>query len=141
MRSLFLIISLAFLQQTLMAALAEKEGYYVTMQDDTIHGIIKVRIDYLEELYYFRIQYGAFFEDSLGNLTALKPDDVKSFSFYHMYHYVKFVSLEYDMNYRIFLHAINEEGAVKLYVHYRNVVDTRTDYGSLAYYLLMRNRV
>lgn len=136
MRSLFLIIFLIFLQQTLTAELAAKEGYYVTMQDDTIHGIIKVRIDYLDELYYFRIQYGAFFEDSLGNLTILKPDNVKSFSFYHKYQHVKFVSLKYDMDYRIFLHAINEEGAVKLYSHYRNVIDTRTSYGSLAYYLL-----
>ncbi len=136
MRFLLLTILLIMIHQMSFGRLAEKEGYYVTMQDDTVFGKIKIRIDYLEEPYYFRIQYGAFYEDSLGTILPLKPEEIKFFAFFHGYAYVKFVSVEYYNNYRLFLHAINEEGAVKLYVHYKNVVDTRTDYGSLAYYLL-----
>lgn len=135
MRLLFTILAL-ILHLSLFATLLEKDGYYVTMQGDTVYGKIKVRIDYLEELFFARIQYGAFYEDSLGNLIRLKPEEISSFSFHHKYEQVTFVSHEYYNNYRLFLHALNQEGAVKLYAHYKNVVDTRTDYGSLATYLL-----
>lgn len=124
------------IQSTVLAKLEAMDGYYVTMEDDTIYGKIKVRIDYLEELFYARIQYIAYYEDSLGNLTQLIPEEIKLFQFFHKYQYVKFVSHTYYNNFKLFLHSINDEGAVKLYVHYRNVVDTRTDYGTLAFYLL-----
>jgi len=136
MRIVLLILSAVFIQQSVFATLTEKNGFYVTMQDDTVYGKLKVRIDYLDELFYARIQYRAFFEDSLGNLITLKPDEIKCFSFFHKYEHLKFVSQEFYNGYRLFLHAINEEGAVKLYVHYKNVVDTRTNYGNLAFYLL-----
>lgn len=129
--SCFLLLNLS-----LFATLLEKDGYYVTMKGDTVYGTLKVRIDYLEELFYARIQYGAFYEDSLGNLVRLKPDEIRCFSFHHKYEQVTFVSQEFYNNYRMFLHALNEEGAVKLYAHYKNVIDTRTDFGSLAFYLL-----
>lgn len=135
MRFSLIILFLSF-QISLFATLAAKDGYYVPMDGDTVYGKIKVRIDYLEELFYARIQYGAFYEDSTGNLLRLKPEEVSCFSFYHKYQHVKFVSMEYFPNYRMFLHELNEEGAVKLYAHYKNIVDTRTDYGALAFYLL-----
>ena len=136
MRSLILILSLVFLQQYALARLEAKDGYYVTMENDTVWGKIKIRIDFNGEPYFFRIQYGAFYEDSTGNLTLLEPEHVRCFVFFHKIEYIKFVSLEYYNNYRMFLRAVNESGYVKLYLHYKNVVDTRTDYHSLAMYLL-----
>ncbi len=136
MRFLLIILSFIFIHISAYAELVEKDGYYVTMEDDTIYGTIKVRIDYLDELYYARIQYGAYYEDSLGNVTRLLPEHVKRICFYHQYQFVNFVSLEFYKNHRLFLHSINEEGAVKLYVHYKDVIDTRTDYGTLAFYLI-----
>lgn len=106
------------------------------MNGDTVYGIIKVRIDFMEELYYERIQYGAFYEDSLGSLFRLKPDEISCFSFFDKNAQVKFVSQEYYSNFRIFLHSIIEGEGVDLFAHYKNVVDTRTDFGSLAFYLL-----
>lgn len=133
----FLIIIFLFLvQHAVFATLLPTDGYYITHDDDTIRGTIKVRIDYMDELYFERIQYGAFYEDSTGNQVYLKPDEIKSFSFHHGYQDFNFISIEYFPNYRIFLHAINEEGAIKLYVHYKNVVDTRTNFANLAFYLL-----
>jgi len=112
------------------------EGYYITMDNDTVHGKIKVRIDYLDELFYVRIQYGAYYEDSLGLLTRLDPEEIKLFRFFHKYQYFTFSSQQYFNNYRLFLHEINNDGALKLFVHYRDVIDTRTNYGTLAFYLL-----
>lgn len=136
MRSLLLILPFVLVQQSAMALLAAKEGYYVTMDGDTLHGTIKIRVDFNDEPYFFRIQYGAFFEDSTGIVTPLDPDHVNCFVFFHKIEYIKFVSLEYYPNYRMFLRALSEEGHVKLYQHYKNVVDTRTDFHSLSMYLL-----
>jgi len=136
MRSVLLILAFFLVQQSAQALLASKEGYYVTLGNDTIRGTIKIRVDFNDEPYFFRIQYGAFYEDTLGNLTALDPDHVQCFVFFHKIEYIKFVSLEYYPNYRMFLRALSEEGLVKLYQHYKNVVDTRTDFHSLSMYLL-----
>jgi hypothetical protein len=136
MRPLLLIFSFVLFQQYALALLAAKEGYYVTMDNDTVRGTIKIRVDFNDEPYFFRIQYGAFYEDSTGNVIQLDPDHVKCFVFFHKIEYIKFVSLEYYSNYRMFLRAINEQGHVKLYQHYKNVVDTRTDFHSLSMYLL-----
>jgi len=136
MRSLFIILSLLLLSHYSFARLTEKEGYYVTMENDTLYGTIKIRTDFNDDPYFFMIQYGAFYEDSLDNSFILNPDEVKCFVFFHEIEYIKFVSVEYYPNYRLFLRAVSEEGFVNLYVHYKNVVDTRTDFKSLSFYLL-----
>lgn len=135
MRLLFITGLLAF-SVTLQGALAEKEGYYITMDGDTVSGMLKIRIDYLGEPYFARIQYGIFFEDSINGLISLRPDSVRRFSFFHEYEWHNFVSIEYYRGFRLFLKLLIEGDGVCLYAHFRQVVDTRTDFGNLAYYLL-----
>jgi hypothetical protein len=133
---LLLLIGLLFISVTLRGELAEKEGYYITMDGDTVTGILKVRIDYLGEPYFARIQYGVFFEDSINGLVSLRPDSIQRFSFFHQYEWHNFVSQEYYKGFRLFLKVLIEGDGVCLYSHFRQVVDTRTDFGNLAYYLL-----
>ncbi|MCD4696868.1 MAG: hypothetical protein K8S16_11580 [Bacteroidales bacterium] len=132
----YLIILFIVIPSLLLAKLEEKEGYFITNEGDTVFGTIKIRFDYKDDIYFARVQYGIFHQDSTGALNLLRPNDIKEFGFHHGYQDHKFVSVEYFKNYYMFLHVINDEGAVKLYVHYKDMFDSRTDYGNLSYFLL-----
>ncbi|MCF8378369.1 MAG: hypothetical protein K9H49_02260 [Bacteroidales bacterium] len=132
----YFIIVLLFLPAILFARLAEMPGYIISNDGDTSEVLLKIRLDYQDDIYFARVQYGVFLMDSNSTLKLLKPGEIKEFGFHYLYKDHKFVSVEYFNNYFLFLYVIIDDGPLKLFAHYKDMFDSRTDYGNLSYFLL-----
>jgi len=113
-----------------------KNGYYISHPGDTVYGKFKIRIDFKGELHFTRLQNKAYFIDSYNNTKVFKPEDLLSYTFEHEGEFLKFVSIYFYKKRKLFLKVENEDGYLNLYSHYRDVVESYTDYGNLNYYLL-----
>ena len=132
-----LFVALVFLSHITTYGITEvKDGYYIKHSGDTVYGRLKIRVDFKGDIHFTRLQSKLYFLDSLDNLHIFKPDELHSYSFENDGENFKFVSIYFYKKRKLFLQAINEDGYLKLYTHYRDVIDSRTDYGNLSYYLL-----
>lgn len=136
MKKIIFIGILLLFQTTVFSRVIIRDGYYINHDLDTVFGSFKLRLDFQDDLFLVRLQQKAYFLDKAGELTIFKPSEILSYAFQYEKEVIKFTSVKYYSKSHLFLKEINEKGCLKLYVHYTEVIDSRTDYGNLSFFLL-----
>lgn len=136
MKKLVILSLLIFIHVFAFGKMLVKPGYYISHDGDTTFGSFKIRIDFQDGIFLAKLQQRAYFTNQSGEEFTFKPNDILSYAFKEDKEEIKFTSVKYYSNSWLFLREMNEKGYLKLFLHYGEVVDSRTDYGNLAFFLL-----
>lgn len=136
MKKTMIISLLVLLNAFAFGRVIVKPGYFISHDGDTTFGSFKLRIDFQDDIFMAKLQHRAYFIDESGKEFIFKPNEILSYSYKDEKEIIKFTSIKYYSNSWLFLETKNETGFLKLYLHYTEVLDSRTDYGNLSFFLL-----
>ena len=93
------------------------EGYIVTLEQDTVFGTIKIRVDNKDRFMPSKVEDKIVFKPDKGKRTTYEPGTIRYFSFFYNFETLTYASVPY-FNGQLFMKMISESGFLHLYQFY-----------------------
>jgi len=117
MNRIFLLLVLFTISFTTLGKSKYAEGYIVTLEQDTIFGRIKIKVDKEDVFLPSKVEDKIVFVPDGGKRTAYLPGSIRYFSFFYNFETLIYASVPY-FNGQLFMKVISENGFLKLYQFY-----------------------
>ncbi len=93
------------------------EGYIITLEQDTLFGSIRIRVDNDDQFMPSKVEDKVVFVPEKGKRTTYLPGAIRYFFFFYNFESITYASVPY-FNGQLFMKVISEKGFLKLYQFY-----------------------